>query len=450
MATPYHSLSTIATSIVIISLLVISHAEDYVPHHGDVISLNMIHRDTPSSPLYNSSLTKWQRVSNALRRSRDRINRFISSEDESPDHLIYSQGEYLVNISIGTPPRTFIGIVDTGSDLIWTQCMPCRECFEQNPPLFDPASSSTYRELSCMSNECNLLSGAASCSSNSSSCDYQYSYGDGSHTTGNLSLDTVTLDSTSIPNTIFGCGHHNGGVFSGIESGIVGLGRGAVSFISQIGGYLVGGKYFSYCLVPNPAMSFLSNNSNPISSSKMYFGRLNTSSGPEVVTTPLLSTGDSATQTFYYLELQGISVGANNVTLDADAKAFKGNMIIDSGTTLTYLPELLYDRFKSAIREALKDRYLEVKQDPTGSGLCFLTKYDILPGPYVILHFNGADVELKSTNTFIRMDDETVCLAFSPSSGVGIYGNWAQINYLVGYDLDNKTVSFQPTDCTTS
>ncbi|XP_062005758.1 aspartic proteinase CDR1-like [Rosa rugosa] len=352
----------------------------------------MIHRDTPSSPLYNSSLTDWQRVSNALRRSRDRINRFTSSEDESPDHLMYSEGDYLVNISIGTPPRPFIGIVDTGSDLIWTQCMPCRQCFEQNPPLFDPASSSTYRALSCMSNECRLLRPASFCSSNSSSCDYQYSYVDGSNTTGNLSLDTVTLGSTSIPKTIFGCGHQNGGDFSGIESGIVGLGRGAVSFISQIGGYLVGGKYFSYCLVPNPAMSFLSNNSNATSSSKIV----------------------SATQTFYIVELQGISVGANNITLNADAKAFKGNMIIDSGTNLMYLPELLYDSFKSAIEEELKYRDLEMKQDPTGSGLsCFLTKYDILPGPNVTFHFKGADVKLKSANTFVRVDDETVCLAFS-------------------------------------
>ncbi|PRQ43943.1 putative nepenthesin [Rosa chinensis] len=428
MATPYHSLSAIASSIVILFLLVRSNAQDNVPHHGGVISLNMIHRDTPSSPLYNSSLTNWQRVSNALRRSRDRINRFTSSEDESPDHLMYSEGDYLVNISIGTPPRPFIGIVDTGSDLIWTQCMPCRQCFEQNPPLFDPASSSTYRALSCMSNECRLLRPASFCS-----------------------IDTVTLGSTSIPKTIFGCGHQNGGDFSGIESGIVGLGRGAVSFISQIGGYLVGGKYFSYCLVPNPAMSFLSNNSNATSSSMMYFGRPNTSSGPEVVTTPLLSNGVSATQTFYIVELQGISVGANNITLNADAKAFKGNMIIDSGTTLTYLPELLYDSFKSAIEEELKDRDLEVKQDPTGSGLsCFLIKYDILPGPNVTFHFKGADVKLKSSNTFVRVDDETVCLAFSRGSGVGTYGNWAQINYLVGYDLENKTVSFQPTDCTTS
>ncbi|KAJ0959825.1 hypothetical protein J5N97_000466 [Dioscorea zingiberensis] len=151
------------------------------------------------------------------------------------------------------------------------------------------------------------------------------------------------------------------------------------------------------------------------------------------------------------LELDGMAYTILVSGYSREGKKKEVKVVVDEMLDMGFIPDLAtYNRFKSAIREALKDRFLEVKQDPTGSGLCFLTKYDILPGPNVILHFNGADVKLKSTNTFIRMDDETVCLAFSPSSGVGIYGNWAQINYLVGYDLDNKTVSFQPTDCTTS
>lgn len=98
-------------------------------------------------------------------------------------------------------------------------------------------------------------------------------------------------------------------------------------------------------------------------------------SGPEVVTTPLLSHGD--THSLYFLELQGISVGAKNIPVDSDddhAQTFKGNIVIDSGTLLTFLPEELYGRFETAIREALYDQV--VKQDPAGNlGLCFLT-YD--------------------------------------------------------------------------
>jgi len=30
----------------------------------------------------------------------------------------------------------------------------------------------------------------------------------------------------------------------------------------------------------------------------------------------------------------------------------------------------------------------------------------------------------------------------------GVYGNYAQSNYLIGFDLDRQVVSFKPTDCT--
>jgi len=58
-------------------------------------------------------------------------------------------GEYLMDIYVGTPPRRFRMIMDTGSDLNWLQCAPCLDCFEQRGPVFDPAASSSYRNVTC-------------------------------------------------------------------------------------------------------------------------------------------------------------------------------------------------------------------------------------------------------------------------------------------------------------
>ncbi|CAD6254060.1 unnamed protein product [Miscanthus lutarioriparius] len=58
-------------------------------------------------------------------------------------------GEYLMDIYVGTPPRRFRMIMDTGSDLNWLQCAPCLDCFEQRGPVFDPATSSSYRNVTC-------------------------------------------------------------------------------------------------------------------------------------------------------------------------------------------------------------------------------------------------------------------------------------------------------------
>jgi len=66
-------------------------------------------------------------------------------------------GEYLMDVYVGTPPRRFLMIMDTGSDLNWLQCAPCLDCFEQRGPVFEPAASSTYRNVTCGDQRCGLV-----------------------------------------------------------------------------------------------------------------------------------------------------------------------------------------------------------------------------------------------------------------------------------------------------
>ncbi|KAJ6320027.1 hypothetical protein OIU78_015424 [Salix suchowensis] len=225
--------------------------------HRAGFTVDLIHRDSPLSPFYNSEETDLQRINNALRRSISRVHHFdpaAAAASVSPkaaeSDVTSNRGEYLMSLSVGTPPFKIMGIADTGSDLIWTQCKPCERCYKQVDPLFDPKSSKTYRDFSCDARKCRLLE-QSSCSGNI--CQYQYSYGDQSYTMGNVASDTITLDSTagspvSFPKTVIGCGQENGGTFSEKGSGIVGLGAGPLSLVSQMGSS-VGGK-FSYCLVP--------------------------------------------------------------------------------------------------------------------------------------------------------------------------------------------------------
>ncbi len=60
-----------------------------------------------------------------------------------------NEGEFLTQIALGTPKQSFTAIVDTGSDLVWTQCLPCESCFPQTGPEFNPAKSSTYKPIKC-------------------------------------------------------------------------------------------------------------------------------------------------------------------------------------------------------------------------------------------------------------------------------------------------------------
>ncbi|KAJ1412448.1 Xylanase inhibitor, N-terminal [Sesbania bispinosa] len=94
--------------------------------------------------------------------------------------MIPGGGEYLLKMSLGTPAIEVIGIADTGSDIIWTQCQLCVHCYNQTIPVFDPNHSSSFNVVPC-------------------------------------------TDSTSIslPNVVFGCSYDTVGIFDKSGSGII-------------------------------------------------------------------------------------------------------------------------------------------------------------------------------------------------------------------------------------
>ncbi|CAN0887351.1 Aspartic proteinase CDR1 [Linum grandiflorum] len=401
--------------------------------------MDLIHRDSADSPFYNPHETPAQRINHAARRSVARVHRFSNIihhiiELNDPDALLTANnGEYLVNISLGTPPFPIVAIADTGSDIIWTQCKPCTNCYKQDAAVFDPKSSTTYRKVLCSSNACNSLqSEGSSCSSDGKVCQYQVSYGDQSHTQGDVASETLTRLVT-LPKTIIGCGHDNAGTFDPKGSGIVGLGGGSASLVSQLGSSIAG--KFSYCLVPYTS-------TNPTST--MNFGTKAIVSGSNVVSTALIS--DPSQPTFYFLELEAVSVGSKKIPFQASPIGRSGgNIIIDSGTTLTLVPS----QFFSALSDAVESQVTggTKASDPQGFfSLCYVADSN-LKVPSVTAHFQGADLPMTEDNIFIHVTEKIMCLAFYANDELSIYGNVAQQNFLIGYDLQKHTISFKPTDC---
>ncbi|CAK9141728.1 unnamed protein product [Ilex paraguariensis] len=408
-------------------------------------SVDLIHRSSPLSPFYDPSHTRLDHLNDAFRRSVARtalFNPTSKSEGSIQSQLTATAGAYLMKVSIGTPPVETIGIADTGSDLTWTQCSPCTGCYKQEAPFFDPKTSSTYRNLSCHSEACEAV-GTSSCRNNN--CQYRMSYGDKSYSIGEIAAETFTFGSTSgqaisIPKVVFGCGHNNGGNFKDTASGIIGLSGSTLSIVNQLK-KSVGGK-FSYCLVP------LDSNRNV--TSKINFGSKAMVSGSGVVSTPMIT---KAPEYFYYLTLDSITVGNKSLAYKtsvtskevAAVEAEGGNIIIDSGTTLTFLPSDFYEDLESALKQAIS---ADTTPDQQGLlSLCYKSEGDI-DLPTITFHFTEADLELQASSTFIKVQDDVVCLAMIPNDELAIFGNLSQMNFLIGYDLVNKKISFKPTDCT--
>ncbi|GFZ15545.1 eukaryotic aspartyl protease family protein [Actinidia rufa] len=400
-------------------------------------TIDLIHRHSQLSPFYNNTATPDDFAIDDALRSIARATHFRPStidENKIESPVIPNVGSYLMKLSIGSPAVTNLAIADTGSDLVWIQCEPCdNNCYPQDRSPFNPMQSSTYMELSCDSKPCQYLP-IHGCGSTNNKCEYTYRYGDRSFTMGDLATDTFTFDSTdgqvaSFPNSIFGCGHNNAGTFNSRGSGLVGLGGGPLSLISQLGAQIE--QKFSYCLLPRTINS----------ASKLRFGTDSILSGPGVVSTPIQFDDKG---TFYYLTLEGASVGNKRIPYSNQMGTVnQGNIVIDSGTTLTILESRFYSDLEAALKEAIG---LNPIPDPRGTyNLCYDS--GSVPEMTVVFHFTGADVMLKTLNLFRNLSYGT-CLAMLPDDELNIYGNWAQMNFQVEYDLGRKQVSFAPADCT--
>jgi len=123
-------------------------------------SVELIHRDSSKSPIYDPTKTKFQRVYNAVNRSINRVNHFskqFSLNTNQPVSTLIpdeESGEYLISYLVGTPPFKTYGFMDTGSNLLWLQCQPSHNCFNQTSPIFIPSKSSSYKNISCSSSAC--------------------------------------------------------------------------------------------------------------------------------------------------------------------------------------------------------------------------------------------------------------------------------------------------------
>ncbi|KAM0934051.1 putative nepenthesin [Dioscorea sansibarensis] len=443
-------------------------------------SMNLIHRDSPRSPHYQPSLTNEDRVRAMIDRSISRAH-YISSiisgtRDSDSDSDGYSggggvytsiasspssapssapapsdmhskvipnSGDYLMELEIGTPPVKVVAIVDTGSDLPWFQCQPCDRCYNQNDPIFDPSKSSTFDgSVSCNDSICHAFE-LSSCNKNR--CEYELDYGDGSATYGALARETFTFSSgtkkkvnapsPSFPGIVFGCSNESIGLFDANGDGLIGLGGGNASLVKQLDSSIHG--KFSYCLVP------YSENAT----STINFGDNAVVSGPGLITIPMVFRSFP----FYMITVHSITVGNDTIPYTSDDTS----IVVDTGTTVTYLPPTTLSR---VIADLSKMINLTQTYDPQHYlPLCYSHSVEAPPYPFPDITFtfekpphDQVSLVLTPVQTFVHVSDDVICLAMHDNNMAGhiaIFGNVAQQNMHVGYDLQSNVLSFAPANC---
>ncbi|KAK2441108.1 aspartyl protease family protein [Trifolium repens] len=412
-------------------------------------SLNVVHKHGPCSQLNKAKILPTH--SDILDLDKERVN-YIHSKvtnnkqiDQKLDGSanlpaksgsLIGSGNYFVVVGLGTPKKDLSLIFDTGSDLTWTQCQPCaRACYKQQDPIFDPSKSTSYYNITCTSPDCTQLSTATGndpgCATLTKSCIYGIQYGDQSFSVGYFSRERLSVTPTdTIDGFLFGCGQNNQGLFGG-SAGLLGLGRHPISFVQQTSQKYH--KTFSYCL--------------PSTSSGVGHLTFGATSNIYVKYTPFSTVSQS--NTFYGLDISGISVGGTKLPISSSIFS-SGGAIIDSGTVITRLPPTAYASLRDSFKKGMT-KY------PTASGVSILdTCYD-LSGSNVVsipkISFflaSGTTVEIAAPGILYVASLKQVCLAFAPNgddSDITIFGNVQQRTLEVVYDVGSGKIGFASNGC---
>ncbi|TVT98997.1 hypothetical protein EJB05_55626, partial [Eragrostis curvula] len=429
-------------------------------HNASTVDLLLAHREAFAPPNATASqLLAYRLARDATRAAeialaagnRTRARRGGGFAAPVVSGLAQGSGEYFAQVGVGTPPSPALLVLDTGSDVVWLQCAPCRRCYAQSGRVFDPRRSRSYAAVACASPLCGRLDSGGGCDARRGACQYEVAYGDGSVTAGDFATETLTFArGARVARVAIGCGHDNEGLFVA-AAGLLGLGRGRLSFPTQVARRY--GRSFAYCLVDRT--SSLKPSSSRSSTITFGSGSLGANTAASSFT-PMVRNPRMAT--FYYVHLVGFSVGGARVPgvsqrdLTLNPSTGRGGVILDSGTSVTRLARPAY----AALRDAFRAATAPGLRLTRGGFSLFDTCYDLggrrtVKVPTLALHLEGggAAVALPPENYLIPVDTRgTFCFAFAPTDGgVSIVGNIQQQGFRVVFDGDRQRVGFVPKSC---
>ncbi|KAK7329190.1 hypothetical protein VNO77_23340 [Canavalia gladiata] len=404
----------------------------------------LIHPGSVHHPHYNPHATAKDRMELDMQHSDARLayiqarieGSLVSNEYKANISPSITGRTILANVSIGQPPIPQLVIMDTGSEVFWVMCTPCSNCDHHVGVLFNPSKSSTYTPF------CKTFCGFKGCKC-LDQLPFTVTYADNSFSSGTfgsdmLILETIDEGTTKIPNVAFGCGHNIGYNKDPGYNGVLGLSNSPHSLASKIG------HKFSYC-IGNLADEYYNYN-------QLILGE---GADLEGYSTPF-----QVHNGLYYITMEGISIGEKRLDIDPASFEMKengtGGVIIDSGTTFTYLVDDVHEVLYKEVRNLLGQTFRRVRNGNSPWILCYAgtISRDLSGFPVVTFHFaDGADLALDSGSFFHQLTDNIFCMSVSPTRNIEIgstpslIGLLAQQSYNVGYDLVNQNIYFQRIDC---
>ncbi|KAL4324633.1 hypothetical protein GQ457_11G012890 [Hibiscus cannabinus] len=396
-------------------MLLFHHPYSFSASSPTGLSLRASVDDSPGSPLYRiESLSIDARIQRFINITNARAS-YLHMVRADPDSIRFPVVRdafwYAVEFTIGSQQHRVKLLLDTGSGLTWTQCLPCQNCFPQRLPIFNPRSSTSYALLSCDHPLCHGTDSPFECE-DGRVCVYNARYAGGSFTGGLASVETFHFPAGqhrmgSYPDIIYGCSHASHAIFfqNTDVSGIFGLSKAPESFITQFSA-----SRFSYCFAPFD----------------------------DALPHPLILNVAQ--------HRIGFPAGTFQVRPDG-----RGGCVIDSGALITVIDANTpgVNAYVEVMRvfEAYYGSKGLVRIPPRQDlELCYQLPPSYKDFATLTFHFNGADYTVagKFVNIFFP---DSFCVAILDSNFATMLGAWQQQNKRIIHDLGMGALQFSDEIC---
>lgn len=361
---------------------------------------------------------------------------------------VYPHGLYYVSMTIGDPVKPYFLDVDTGSDLTWLQCdAPCVSCSKGPHPLYKPKKNGLVkcRDEICTSvpsinhNDCEP----------SDQCDYEIEYADHLSSIGVLVSDVMVLRLTNNfivkPKLAFGCGYDQQQISKSNSpsptDGVLGLGSGKASIISQLKNKGIVRNIFGHCLSRKKG-------------GYLFFGDdLVPSHG---VTWAPMSFITS--RNYYSPGKATFSLGKQSLVIKKPVP-----VVFDSGSSYTYFTDQSYNEFLSELENDLNNKPLKRAAEDQSLPICwkgvkpFKSLVDVKKlFRSLILYFGSGrkavQLEILPENYLVITKYGNACLGILDGTEIGlkdlnVIGDITMQDMMVIYDNEKLRIGWAQMNC---
>lgn len=346
---------------------------------------------------------------------------------------------YSVSLEIGTPAQNITVLVDTGSSDLWVSNSDNPYC-QSNYNI--ESGISFVNTIDCQ--EYGTFDPSASSSWSSNYTTFNINYGDTTFARGVWGQDRLHLEDLNVTGLSFAVANR-----SNSTVGVLGIGLPGLEVTYTGSGTGRSYQYDNFPLVLKRSGAIESNvyslylNDSDSSHGTVLFGAVDHSKYEGSLNTiPLVNTlkangFQSAVQ--FDVTLQGIGMTFENGTSDKTLTTTKIPALLDSGTTLTYLPDSIVSTIAKQISASYSSRlgYYTIPCPETSSKTA-----ETLDSTQLVFDFGGFYINATLKDFLVRASETTCLLGIVPQTAhSALLGDSFLSNAYVVYDLENKEIS---------